>query len=143
MRGYAVHLLFHLLAMAAGAGCGAAVALWWYGGEPTGLWLALGALMIGIIVLVLEWLYISANQPEPPAPPQQTYPPRTYPPQSRPRMQAPQRPRTRPDLEPVAAPSETLLQPAPESTSVDQETKTSATDALRSLGTADRPTHQS
>lgn len=133
MRGYAVHLLFHLLAIAAGAGCGAAGALWWFGGEPTGLWLAVGALMIGIIVLVLEGLYISASQPpRAPAPP----------PESRPRIPVPQRPRerTRPDLEPVAAPSETVLQPAPEGTPVDQETKTSALDALNSLSTADRPT---
>ncbi|MER6988385.1 hypothetical protein ABT337_01055 [Saccharopolyspora hirsuta] len=135
MRGYAVHLLFHLLAIAAGAGCGAAGALWWFGGEPTGLWLAIGALMIGIIVLVLEGLYISASQPAPPPAP---------PTQSQPRMPVPQRQRggTRPDLGPVAAPSDTLLQAAPDGGSADQETKTSAIDALNSLGTADRSGRQ-
>nr|WP_246330930.1 hypothetical protein [Saccharopolyspora hordei] len=125
--------MFHLLAIAAGAGCGAAGGLWWFGGEPTGLWLALGALMIGIIVLVLEGLYISASQPPPPP---------AVPPQSRPRLPRP-RERTRPDLEPVAVPSQTLLQPAPDRSAVDQETKTSAADALNSLGTADRSSRES
>ncbi|QIZ33951.1 hypothetical protein [Saccharopolyspora sp. ASAGF58] len=130
MRGYAVHLLFHLLAIAAGAACGVAGWLWWFGGDPSSLWLAIGALVVGIIVLVLEALYIRAEQP--PAPPR-----------SRPRPQQPQRPRerTRPDLEPVAAPSsDTLLQPSPDAgKAIDQETKTSALDALNELGRSTNP----
>ncbi|PKW19215.1 hypothetical protein [Saccharopolyspora spinosa] len=152
MRAYAVHLLFHLLAIAAGAGCGVAGWLWWFGGDPNSLWLAIGALVVGIIVLVLEALYIRAEQP--PAPPRsqprpQQPPPRSQPrPQqpssrSRPKPQQPQRPRerTRPDLKPVAAPSsDTLLQPSPNaSKAIDQETKTSALDALGELGRRTNP----
>ncbi|MGW3470470.1 hypothetical protein ACWDKQ_18875 [Saccharopolyspora sp. NPDC000995] len=125
MKGYAVHLLFHLLAIAAGGAGGVAGWLWWFGGDPSSLWLAIGALVVGIIVLVLEALYIRAEQP--PAPPR-----------SRPGPQRPQRPRerTRPDLKPVAAPSSgTVLQPYPDAgKAVDQETKTSALDALNELG---------
>lgn len=133
MRGYAVHLLFHLLAIAAGAACGVAGWLWWFGGDPSGLWLAIGALTVGIIVLVLEALYIRAEQP-------------SAPPRSRPRPQQPQRrrERTRPDIEPVAAPSsDTLLQPSPDpSKAIDQETKTSALDALDELGSTNPPSRQ-
>ncbi|MGP4019869.1 hypothetical protein [Saccharopolyspora sp. 5N708] len=138
MRGYTVHLLFHLLAMAAGAACGVAGALWWFGGFPTGLWLAIGALMVGIIVLILEGLYITASQPLPYPPP---------PPVSRPRIPTPpQRPRerTRPDLEPAAPQPETLLQPvADTSRAVDQETKTTAAEALDERWTSNPPSRQS
>ena len=88
VRGYAVHLLFHLLAAVAGCACGVAAGLWWFAGNPAGLWLFLSALVVGGVVLVLQALYITVTDP----------------PESRPR----QRERalltsTRPDLEPVAA----------------------------------------
>ncbi|MEV0086107.1 hypothetical protein [Saccharopolyspora sp. NPDC050642] len=139
MRGYTVHLLFHLLAIAAGAACGIAGGLWWFGGDPSGLWLGIGALAVGVIVLILESLYISADQPA--APPRQ---PSRPPLESRPRIPLPPRERTRPDLEPVAAPpSDTLLQPSMDAAkSVDQETKTSALDALDAQWSGDRSTRQ-
>jgi hypothetical protein len=120
VRRYTVHLLFHLLAIAAGAACGIAGGLWWFGNDANGLWLAIGALVVGIIVLVLESLYISADQQldRPAAPPQSGIP---MPPQH-------PRERTRPDLDPAA---DTLLQPSKDvAKAVDQETKTSAVDAL-------------
>ncbi|MEV0699269.1 hypothetical protein AB0I53_15300 [Saccharopolyspora sp. NPDC050389] len=140
MRRYTVHLLFHLLAIAAGAACGIAGGLWWFGDDPSSLWLAVGALAVGVIVLILESLYISADQPSPPSPPRPPRPPL----ESRPRIPVPPREHTRPDLEPVAAPpSDTLLQPSMDAgRSVDQETKTSAIDALDEQWGADRSTRQ-
>ncbi|MCI2419966.1 hypothetical protein MOQ72_21190 [Saccharopolyspora sp. K220] len=138
MRGYTVHLLFHLLAMAAGAACGVAGGLWWFGGDPTGLWLAIGALVVGIIVLILENLYISASQPPPYPPPPAVSHPRIPMPPQRPRE------RTRPDLEPAAPPPETLLQPSMDvSKAVDQETKTAAAEALDEQWTSNPTTKQS
>ncbi|MDI2032836.1 hypothetical protein QFW96_29740 [Saccharopolyspora sp. TS4A08] len=123
MRGYPVHLLFHLLAIVAGIACGVAGALWWFNGDRNALYLAATALIVGIIVLLLQVFYIIASEPPPrprrpmpPAPPSQ---PRFHP-VSEHRVSE-QRDPTRPDLEPVAP---------PESESVDQETKTSALNAL-------------
>jgi hypothetical protein len=150
VRGYAVHLLFHLLAIAAGAACGIAGGLWWFGGDPNALWLAIGALVVGVIVLILQSLYISADQPpaRPAAQPaaRPTGPP-TPPPQSRPSMQLPpqRRERTRPDLEPVATPpQDTKLQPSMDiSKAVDQETKASAAEALKEQWSTNPPTRKS
>lgn len=63
MKGYTVHLLFHLVAIVIGAAAGLAASLWWFGGEPTGLWLAIGALLIGVVLLALQLFYISRSQP--------------------------------------------------------------------------------
>lgn len=62
MKGYAVHLFFHLLAIACGAGCGVAAALWWDNSLPLALWLAVAAFAAGIFVLIAQGIYIS-NQP--------------------------------------------------------------------------------
>ncbi|RRO18330.1 hypothetical protein EIL87_08885 [Saccharopolyspora rhizosphaerae] len=120
MRQYPVHLLFHLLAIIAGAACGVAGALWWLDGDRNALHLASAALAVGVIVLLLQGFYISANQPRPvrrrPLPPA---------PPSHPRFQpvAERRNPTRPDLEPVAPPEV-------DSATVDQDTKSAAFDAL-------------
>lgn len=63
MRGYTVHLLFHLLAVVVGCACGVAAGLWWYAGSPAGLWLCLSALVVGAVVLVLQTLYIRVSEP--------------------------------------------------------------------------------
>lgn len=120
MRGYPVHLLFHLLAIVAGIACGVAGALWWLGGDRNALYLAVTALAVGIVVLMLQGFYISASLPRPV--PRRPMPPA---PPSHPRFQpvTERREPTRPDLEPVAAPE---VNPD----AVDQETKTSAIDAL-------------
>ncbi|GAA4857263.1 hypothetical protein [Saccharopolyspora rosea] len=129
MRGYTVHLLFHLLAMVAGAGCGVAAGLWWFDHVPWGVWAAAGALAIGIVVLVLQGLYISASQPPPRRPVHGA---------SRADLPAPpRRGGTRPDL-----PSATLVQKPARRTSVDQETRTAAADALDEEPTAHPPSRQ-
>lgn len=63
MKGYTVHLLFHLVAIVIGAAAGLAASLWWFGGEPAGLWLAIGALLVGLVLLALQLAYISRSQP--------------------------------------------------------------------------------
>ncbi|WP_433869503.1 hypothetical protein [Saccharopolyspora sp. CA-218241] len=59
MKGYAVHLLFHLLAVVAGAGIGVGAALWWTGQQPFALWLAIAALVFGVLLLVLQGLFLA------------------------------------------------------------------------------------
>lgn len=61
--GYSVHVFFHLLAMIFGAVCGIGAGLWWYGHFEPGLWIAVTALGIGIIVLVVQAAYIREGQP--------------------------------------------------------------------------------
>lgn len=63
MKGYTVHLLFHLVAIVIGGAAGLAASLWWFGGQPAGLWLAIGALLVGVVLLALQLLYISRSQP--------------------------------------------------------------------------------
>lgn len=87
MRGYTVHLLFHLLAAVAGGACGVAAGLWWFVGNPAGLWLFLSALVVGAVVLILQALYIAVADPLDSAPRQRERALLTS---------------TRPDLEPVS-----------------------------------------
>lgn len=87
VRGYAVHLLFHLLAAVAGCACGVAAGLWWFASNPAGLWLFLSALAVGGVVLVLQALCITVADPRDPRPRQRERALLTS---------------TRPDLEPVA-----------------------------------------
>ena len=47
MKGYAVHLLFHLLAIVCGAAVGIAGALWWFRGSAPALWAGVAALVLG------------------------------------------------------------------------------------------------
>ncbi|CAM01252.1 hypothetical protein A8924_2340 [Saccharopolyspora erythraea NRRL 2338] len=82
MKGYGVHLLFHLLAVVSGGAAGVAAGLWWFAANAVAMWIATAALVVGIIVLILEGLYISGvqNQGRPPRParrPRRTDPP-TY-----------------------------------------------------------------
>lgn len=58
MRGYSIHLFFHLLAALLGGAAGVAAGLWWVGEAPLGRWLAIGALLVGILVIVVESLYL-------------------------------------------------------------------------------------
>lgn len=88
VRGYAVHLLFHLLAAVVGGACGVAAGLWWYAGNPAGLWLFLSALVVGLVVLVLQALYIAVAEPPDSVPRQRERALLTS---------------TRPDLEPVSS----------------------------------------
>lgn len=126
MRGYTVHLLFHLLAIVVGSACGVAAGLWWFGGNPAGLWLCLSALVVGVVVLVLQTLYIGVSEPPSrQAPSRQAAKQRHQPsPDAHPAL----RTNTRPDLEPVRP-----NQPEPTSSDdsqTDEETKRSATAAL-------------
>ena len=120
MRSYAVHLLFHFLAAVCGAAFGVAGALWWFDrNDYNALYLAVGALVLGVLVLLIQALYIAAEQPRraPNPPPAQPHP------LSQPRMQPVEhRNPTRPDLRPIT--------PQADPARADQETKTSALDAL-------------
>ena len=66
MKGYAVHLLCHLLAIICGAAAGIAGALWWFLDSAPGLWAAVAALVLGVLVLVMQWSVIRAAEPERP-----------------------------------------------------------------------------
>lgn len=68
MKGYAVHLLFHLLAIVCGAAVGIAGALWWFRGSAPALWAGVAALVLGVVVLIVEWRAITAAAPREPAP---------------------------------------------------------------------------
>lgn len=61
MKGYGVHLLFHLLALMVGAACGAIAGMWWFGHDEAVRWLALAALVAGILVLTLHGFYIAGS----------------------------------------------------------------------------------
>ncbi|MCA1225418.1 hypothetical protein [Saccharopolyspora sp. 6M] len=61
MKGYAVHLLFHALAVLCGAALGIAGTLWWVGGAPPVLWAALAALVLGVVVLVVQGRQLAAE----------------------------------------------------------------------------------
>ena len=121
VRSYAVHLLFHFLAAVCGTAFGVAGVRWWFERDDhNALNLTIGALAMGVIVLLIHALYIAAEPPR-----RRPAPPRGQPhPLSQPRLDPVERRNpTRPDLEPIFPP------PAPEQ--ADQETKTSALDALR------------
>lgn len=119
MKGYTVHLLFHLVAIVIGGAAGLAASLWWFRGDPGGLWLAIGALLVGVVVLVLQLLYISRDEP----PPVPAHDPED---DDWARSQSEPVSSTRDDLEPVP---EDEAPPAPPSRS-DEETKKSARAAL-------------
>lgn len=61
MRGYGVHLLFHLLAAVIGVACGTAGVLWWFGGVPMARWMLSGTILLGVLLLVLQTLYIRTS----------------------------------------------------------------------------------
>jgi hypothetical protein len=63
VKGYGVHLLFHLLALAVGAALGVAVAMWWLGHSSMALWLALASIAAAILVLALQAFYIAGSKP--------------------------------------------------------------------------------
>lgn len=58
MKGYSVHLLFHVLAAVIGITCGATAVVWLLGGHSTAMWLFLGALLLAVAVLVAQFSYI-------------------------------------------------------------------------------------
>ncbi|RCW43940.1 hypothetical protein DFQ14_10585 [Halopolyspora algeriensis] len=64
MKGYSVHLLFHILATVVGVACGTAAALWLFDHMAVALWILLGALLLGILVLAAQALYIRGNPGE-------------------------------------------------------------------------------
>lgn len=65
MKSYGVHLLFHLLALAVGAGIGIAGAVWRLGHDNTALWLGLAAVVAGLLLLALQGFYIAGSGPAP------------------------------------------------------------------------------
>lgn len=67
MQGYGVHLLFHVLAAACGAGCGVAAALWWHESLTFALVLAVAAFVVGLLILLAQSRYIAAQRPDRPA----------------------------------------------------------------------------
>lgn len=58
MRGYAVHLIFHVLAVVIGAACGFAAGLWWFEVGPTALVVFFGTLLLGVVLLLAQAFYI-------------------------------------------------------------------------------------
>ncbi len=148
MQGYTVHLLFHLLAIAVGAACGAAAGLWWFAGNAAAFWLTLAALVMSFVVLVLHTLYLVASPPTASRPAPRTRSARdsdirghnTHAARARahpavsgrsatPRHATGAHGGTRPDLNPVEPPvSDSVDQQR--SAAADEETKTSATEAL-------------
>ncbi len=63
MRGYTVHLIFHVLAAAIGAVCGLTAALWRFDTVPTAATMFFGALLLGAILLALQAFYIRVARP--------------------------------------------------------------------------------
>lgn len=63
MRGYGMHLLFHLLAMLAGGVGGVALGMWWTETVPSAIWLAVAAFAAGVVVVALQALYVTAKTP--------------------------------------------------------------------------------
>lgn len=59
MRGYTVHVVFHLLALLAGGACGVAAGLWFFGGITPARWAFVGALVTGIVLLTLQLLLVT------------------------------------------------------------------------------------
>lgn len=105
MKGYSVHLLCHLAAAVLGAAAGVAAGVWWFGEFPVGLWLALGALLIGVGVLVLQNRYISALGQLSPSAPARSAPTRGTRPTGQPASSGRSAAGTLPELAPVAPPS--------------------------------------
>ncbi|MCA1189642.1 hypothetical protein LCD36_24825, partial [Saccharopolyspora sp. 6T] len=68
MKGYAVHLLFHALAVLCGAALGIAGTLWWVGGAPPVLSAALAVLVLGVVVLVVQGRQLGPPRPAAPPP---------------------------------------------------------------------------
>ncbi len=119
MKGYTVHLLFHLVAIVIGGAAGLAASLWWFRGDPAGLWLSIGALLVGVVVLVLQLVYINRSQP----------PVHALEDEHRDESRSEPVSSTREDLEPVPESEVPPEQQAPPSRT-DEETKKSATAAL-------------
>lgn len=66
MRTYGVHLLFHILALAVGAGIGIAGGIWRQSHDNTALWLGLAAVVAGLLLLTMQGFYIAGSSPAPP-----------------------------------------------------------------------------
>jgi hypothetical protein len=113
MRGYGVHLLFHVLALAVGAGIGVAGAIWQVGHDNTALWLGLAAVVAALLLLVMQGFYIVGSDPAPK--------PRPVP-RAAPRAQR---------IEPRAR--DTTVQPARKAppVDIDEETRSPAMEALK------------
>lgn len=84
MKGYGVHLLFHVLALAVGAGIGVAGALWWLSHNNAALWLGLAAVVGGVLLLTMQGFYIAASGPAPQPRPVMPRPAQPRPPVERP-----------------------------------------------------------
>lgn len=137
MKGYGVHLLFHVLALAVGAGMGVAGALWWLDHTNTALWLALAAVVGGVLLLTMQAFYIAASEP---APPPRPVAPRRRPAPTPPTpssTRAPAAPTTAPRPRPVdtsnahtAIQSEPIVKPDPEE-EPNEEPRSPAMEALK------------
>lgn len=127
MKRYTVHLLFHLLALVVGFATGTTAGLWWFGNDMLAFWLAVGALAIGVLVLVLQAVYIAGS----PAPPTTRAERARFPGARRQRTGG-----TLPEMNPVrpelAPRTPTLVQPAESNmrNPSDEDTRTNATEAL-------------
>lgn len=77
MRGYGVHLLFHILALAVGAGIGVAATIWQRSADNTALWLGLAAVVAGLLLLIMQGFYIAGSDPAPQPRPIQPAAPRS------------------------------------------------------------------
>lgn len=63
MRNTTVHLLFFLVIVAVGFATGISGALWWADRDVRALWLSAGALVVGLIMLLLQAFYIKGSAP--------------------------------------------------------------------------------
>lgn len=113
MRGYGVHLLFHVLALAVGAGIGVAGAIWRQDHDNTALWLGLAAVVAALLLLTMQGFYIAGSGPAPPPRPVRGAAPRSQ------RIET-RRGDTTVQPYPMAAPAD-----------LDQETRSPAMEALK------------
>ncbi len=58
MKGYTVHLLFHLLALLTGGAGGVAAGFWLFAGDRSALWVLVAAVFAGIAVLGVQLFYL-------------------------------------------------------------------------------------
>lgn len=130
MQRYAAHLLFAILAIVIGFAAGIAGGLWWFEQDTVALWVAVGAGVVGLLILILQAIYISGA------------PPKRSKPKYRRASNRKQWPRltggTLPEIEPVQS-SDTRIGSVGRTTDDGEETRTSAAEALKAYQSGQRP----